>query len=148
MMSLPAALKVAVLPTPLTTRFPLSVMVPPAVTFRLPVMVEAPKSIPLTSETETFAPVKFALVKSFAAAVLSTMSWPAALNAAVLFTPLTTTFPLSVMFPPAVTLAFPATVMPGKLMPTLSNVRLRSPKIVAGNAGSVAVPEMFLSVRL
>jgi len=35
--------------------------------------------------------------------------------------------------------ALPSTVMAGKLIPALLNVRVRSPKIVAGNAGKAAV---------
>ena len=125
--SLPAPAASVVVPV--TFKFPLSVIAPAAVTFRLPEIVAAPRSNALLSRSVTLFPLVIVTVLKLLPTESSVISLPA--PAASVVVPVTTTLPLSVMAPPAVTFRIPLTVEAPKLSASASmSVTLR-PEVIA-----------------
>ena len=140
MISLPAPAASVVMPA--TTIFPLSVIAPAVVTFRFPLTFDVPRSSALASRSVTLLPLFTATVLKLFPAESRVMSLPA--PAASVVVPVTTTLPLSVMAPPAVTLRVPFAVRVGRFTGALSKVSVRLRRLVSPDKVGTVAPGFVL----
>ena len=120
---------------PVTVSTPLCVILaaaPPAVTLRLPETVDAPRSISLASRKSTLLPLLIFTVEKLLVSVLSVMLLAApASKVVILPTPETSSVPLWVMVPFAVTFRFPDTVdAPRMMASTVSRITTSLPLLI------------------